>query len=103
MVIALIAHDSKKELMVQFCIAYCGILSRHNLCATGTTGKLIEEVTNLNIHKFLPGHLGGEQQMGAQIENNDIDLVIFLTADPIQKAPCPLRSAFEQVYLPPPA
>ena len=72
--VGLIAHDSKKKLMQNFCIAYKGILSKHNLYATGTTGKLIEEVTNLNIHKFLPGHLGGEQQMGAQIENNDIDL-----------------------------
>ena len=62
--VGLIAHDSKKKLMQNFCIAYKGILSKHNLYATGTTGKLIEEVTNLNIHKFLPGHLGGEQQMG---------------------------------------
>ena len=80
--VGLIAHDSKKKLMQNFCIAYKGILSKHNLYATGTPGKLIEEVTNLNIHKFLPGHLGGEQQMGAQIENNDIDLVIFLR-DPL--------------------
>ena len=58
--VGLIAHDSKKKLMQNFCIAYKGILSKHNLYATGTTGKLIEEVTNLNIHKFLPGHLGGE-------------------------------------------
>ena len=55
--VGLIAHDSKKKLMQNFCIAYKGILSKHNLYATGTTGKLIEEVTNLNIHKFLPGHL----------------------------------------------
>ena len=74
--IGLIAHDSKKKLMQNFCIAYKGILTKHNLYATGTTGKLIEEVTNLSVHKFLPGHLGGEQQMGAQIENNDIDLVV---------------------------
>ena len=47
--VALIAHDAKKELMVQFCIAYCGILSRHNLCATGTTGKMVAEATGLNI------------------------------------------------------
>ena len=76
--VGLIAHDSKKKLMQNFCIAYKGILSKHNLYATGTTGKLIEEVTNLNIHKFLPGHLGGEQQMGAQIENNDIDKAVRL-------------------------
>lgn len=81
--VGLIAHDSKKKLMQNFCIAYKGILTKHNLYATGTTGKLIEEVTNLNIHKFLAGHLGGEQQMGAQIENNDMDLVIFLR-DPLE-------------------
>ena len=64
------------------CIAYRGILSKNELYATGTTGRLIEEVTNLNIHKFLAGHLGGTQQIGAQIEHNEIDLVIFLR-DPL--------------------
>ena len=67
--IALIAHDAKKKLMQNFCIAYKGILAKNDLYATGTTGRLIEEVTNLNIHKFLAGHLGGEQQIGAQIEH----------------------------------
>ena len=80
--IGLIAHDSKKKLMQNFCIAYRGILVKNDLYATGTTGRLIEEVTSLNIHKYLAGHLGGEQQMGAQIENNQIDLVIFLR-DPL--------------------
>ena len=80
--IALIAHDAKKKLMQNFCIAYRGILSKNELYATGTTGRLVEEVTNLNIHKFLAGHLGGEQQIGAQIEHNQIDLVIFLR-DPL--------------------
>ena len=80
--IALIAHDAKKKLMQNFCIAYHGILSKNELYATGTTGRLIEEVTNLNIHKYLAGHLGGEQQIGAQIEHNEIDLVIFLR-DPL--------------------
>ena len=80
--IALIAHDAKKKLMQNFCIAYRGILSRHQLFATGTTGRLIEEVTNLNIHKHLAGHLGGMQQIGAQIEQNEIDLLIFLR-DPL--------------------
>ncbi|MBP3218521.1 MAG: methylglyoxal synthase [Eubacterium sp.] len=84
--IALIAHDAKKKLMQNFCIAYRGILSRHTLYATGTTGRLIEEVTNLNIHKHLAGHLGGEQQIGAQIEQNEIDLVIFLR-DPLTPKP----------------
>ena len=76
--IALIAHDAKKKLMQNFCIAYRGILSKNELYATGTTGKLVEEATNLNVHKLLAGHLGGEQQIGAQIEHNQIDLVIFL-------------------------
>ena len=73
--IGLIAHDSKKKLMQNFCIAYRGILCKNELYATGTTGRLVEEVTNLNVHKFLAGHLGGEHQMGAQIENNQIDLM----------------------------
>ena len=80
--IGIIANDNKKKLMHNFCIAYRGILSKNELYATGTTGRLIEEVTNLNIHKFLAGHLGGEQQMGAQIEQNEMDLVIFLR-DPV--------------------
>ncbi|MCI8514823.1 MAG: methylglyoxal synthase [Lachnospiraceae bacterium] len=80
--IGLIAHDAKKKLMQNFCIAYYNILSKHELYATGTTGRLIEEATNLTIHKFLAGHLGGEQQLAAQIESNQIDLVIFLQ-DPL--------------------
>ena len=80
--IALIAHDAKKKLMQNFCIAYRGILSKNQFYATGTTGRLIEEVTNLSVHKYLAGHLGGEQQIGAQIEHNQIDLVIFLQ-DPL--------------------
>ena len=80
--IGLIAHDAKKKLMQYFCIAYRGILSKHELYATGTTGRLIEEVTNLNIHKFLAGHLGGQQQLSAHIEQNLIDLVVFLR-DPL--------------------
>ena len=77
MTIALIAHDAKKELMVQFCIAYCGILSRYNLVATGATGKTVAEATGLNIVKFLSGSQGGAQQIGARISFNEIDLVLF--------------------------
>ena len=80
--IGFIAHDSKKHLMQNFFIAYRGILSKHELYATGTTGRLIEEAANLNVHKFLAGHLGGEQQMCAMIEQNQMDLVIFLR-DPL--------------------
>lgn len=80
--IGLIAHDSKKKLMQNLCIAYRSILAKHTLYATGTTGRLIEEVTNLNIHKFLAGHIGGEEQLGAMIDQNQIDLVIFFR-DPL--------------------
>lgn len=81
--IGFIAHDAKKKLMQNFCIAYRGILCKNDLYATGTTGRLIEEVANLSVHKFLAGHLGGEQQLCAQIEQNQMDLVIFLR-DPLK-------------------
>lgn len=80
--IALIAHDSKKELMVQFCIAYCGILSRYSICATGTTGKLVSEATGLHIQRFLSGSQGGDQQLASSISCNEIDLLLFLR-DPL--------------------
>lgn len=75
--IAITAHDAKKELMVQFCIAYCGILSRHTLCATGTSGKIVSEATGLNIQRFLSGSQGGDQQIAARIACNEIDLLLF--------------------------
>ena len=76
MKVGLIAHDSKKKLMQNFCIAYRGILTRHELYATGTTGTLVEEVTNLKIHKFLPGETGGARQLASQIEQGNLDMVI---------------------------
>jgi methylglyoxal synthase len=82
--IGLVAHDTKKKLMQNFCIAYRNILHKHDLYATGTTGRLIEEVTNLNIHKYLTGHLGGVQQLGSQIAHNQIDVMIFLR-DPVSR------------------
>ena len=84
--IALIAHDKKKELMVDFCIAYKGILSNHNLCATGTTGSLIAEATGMNVNLFLSGPQGGDQQIGARIAYNEIDLVLFFR-DPLTAQP----------------
>lgn len=81
--IAIIAHDEKKELMTQFCIAYCGVLSRHKLCATGTTGKIVSEATGLPIQKFLSGSQGGDQQIGARIACNEIDLLL-LFRDPLK-------------------
>ena len=80
--IALTAHDAKKELMVQFCIAYCGILSRHSLCGTGTTGKMISEATGLKLQRFLSGPQGGDQQIAARISCNEIDLLLFFR-DPL--------------------
>ena len=77
--IALIAHDAKKELMVQFCIAYCGILSKHTVCATNTTGKLVAEATGLPVNLFLSHEHGGIQQIGARIAYNEIDMVLFFT------------------------
>ena len=80
--IALIAHDAKKELMTQFCIAYCGILSRHSLCATGTTGQIISEATGLKITKLLGGSQGGDQQIAARLQYNEIDMLLFFR-DPL--------------------
>ena len=84
--IALIAHDKKKEDMVNFCMAYTGILSKHNLCATGTTGGLVAENTGLPVHRYLSGPLGGDQQIGARVAYNKIDLIIFLR-DPLTAQP----------------
>ena len=78
----MIAHDAKKELMVQFCIAYCGILSRHSLCATGTTGRLVSEATGLEITRYLSGNQGGDQQIASRVSYNEIDLLLFFR-DPI--------------------
>lgn len=84
--IALIAHDTKKELMVQFCIAYCGVLSKHNLCSTGTTGKMVAEATGLNVQRYLSGSQGGDQQIAARISCDEIDLLLFFR-DPISVKP----------------
>lgn len=74
--IAIIASDTKKELMTQFCIAYCGILSKHNLCATQITGKYISEATGLEIEKMLPGETGGEQQIASRVAYDEIDILL---------------------------
>jgi len=77
MEIAIIAHDLKKELMTQFCIAYCGILSKHNLCATNITAKYISEATGLEIEKMLAGVQGGKQQIASRIACNEIDVLLY--------------------------
>ena len=84
--IALIAHDKKKELMVQFCIAYSGIFNKHNLCATGITGKMISESTGLKIQRFLSGSQGGDQQISSRIACNEIDLLLIFR-DPLNPKP----------------
>ena len=77
--IALVAHDNKKDLMVQFCTAYCGILAQHTLCATSTTGQIISDATGLSVHRFLAFAHGGGQQIAARIAYNEIDMVLLFT------------------------
>ena len=77
MYIALIADDNKKELLAQFCIAYSGILKRHNLCATYTTGSYISDVTGLEVETFLPGSFGGAEQIASRVAYDEIDLVFY--------------------------
>lgn len=84
--IALIAHDEKKYLMEEFAIAYKHLLEPHQLYATGTTGLRIIEATGLSVHRFKSGPLGGDQQIGARISENKMDLVIFLR-DPLTAQP----------------
>lgn len=86
MKIALIAHDKKKQDIIQFCTAYTSILKNHQLYATGTTGKMISEATGLSITRFQSGPLGGDQQIGAMIANDDMDIVIFFR-DPLTAQP----------------
>ena len=80
--IALLAHDRRKELMVQFCIAYCGILSSHSISATNTTGRLVSEATGLPITLYLSCNQGGSQQVGSRITYNELDMVLFF-CDPM--------------------
>jgi methylglyoxal synthase len=84
--IALIAHDNKKQVIINFSIAYKHILKEHRLFATGTTGKMITEETGLSIHRFQSGPLGGDQQIGAMVANNEMDMVIFIR-DPLTAQP----------------
>ena len=84
--IAIIAQDTKKELMVQFCIAYCGILGKHKLCSTSRTGKLVSDATGLSISRFLSGSHGGCEQIASRIACNEIDLLLFFR-DPMNQNP----------------
>jgi len=75
--IAIIASDMKKELMAQFCIAYCGILSKHSLCATSITAKYISDATGLKIERLLTGEQGGEEQIATRVAYNEIDVLLY--------------------------
>ncbi|MFC4617784.1 methylglyoxal synthase [Camelliibacillus cellulosilyticus] len=86
MKIALIAHDKKKNDLVQFTLAYEAVLSKHELYATGTTGKRIMEGTQLTVHRCQSGPLGGDQQIGAMIASGEMDVVIFFR-DPLTAQP----------------
>lgn len=84
--IAIIADNNKKELMAQFCIAYCGILNSHHLCATHLTGQYISDATGMDIETFLPGSTGGIEQISSKISYNEIDLVFyFRSTDPAKE------------------
>ncbi len=77
MEIAIIADDTKKELMTQFCIAYCGILSKHHLCATAKTATVLSDASGLEIESLLPGSHGGEQQITSRIAFNEVDILLY--------------------------
>ena len=77
MEIALISSETKRELMIQFCIAYCGVLAKHNICATKMTGKYVSEATGLEIEQLLPGSQGGVQQIASRVAYNEIDVLLY--------------------------
>ena len=100
--IALMAHAGKKELMVQFCIAYAGILAEHSIIATNATGKLVAEATGLPIGLYMSGAQGGAQQIGARIAYNEIDLVLFFRdpADESDNSPDEIMKLCDQHNIP---
>lgn len=86
MKVAFVAHDRKKAEMVQFVVAYQSLFEGHSLFATGTTGKCIMENTTLDIVRFMSGPLGGDQQIGSLVAQNELDLLIFFR-DPLVSQP----------------
>ena len=86
MKIALIAHDKKKDDMVHFCMKYVNELKKHELFATGTTGTIVKRTTNLDVHCFKSGPLGGDQEIGARVANGEIDMIFFFR-DPLTAQP----------------
>lgn len=96
--ITLMAHDKKKELMVQFCTAYKSVLSKHNLAATATTGRLVAEATGLPVTLYLSHNQGGHQQVDARIAYNEIDLVLLFT-DPNNSDPWEDQQVVQTLHL----
>ena len=96
--ITLMAHDNKKELMVQFCTAYKSVLSKHNLSATATTGRLVAEATGLPVTLYLSHNQGGHQQVDARIAYNEIDLVLLFT-DPNNSDPWEDQQVVQTLHL----
>ena len=96
--IKLMAHDKKKELMVQFCTAYKSVLSKHNLSATATTGRLVAEATGLPVTLYLSHNQGGHQQVDARIAYNEIDLVLLFT-DPNNSDPWEDQQVVQTLHL----
>lgn len=96
--ITLMAHDKKKELMVQFCTAYKSVLSKHNLSATATTGRLVAEATGLPVTLYLSDNQGGHQQVDARIAYNEIDLVLLFT-DPNNSDPWEDQQVVQTLHL----
>ena len=78
--IAIMSHTKKQDLMVQFCTAYCGILSKHTICCTNATGRMIAEATGLPVNLFLSHEHGGIEQIGQRIIYNEIDMVLFFNS-----------------------
>ena len=95
MEIAIIAHDLKKELMAQFCIAYCGILANHHICATASTAQYISEATGLQIDRLMSGTHGGEQQIASRVAFNEIDILLYFRS----QNPNPRSMAIENELL----
>lgn len=96
--IVLMAHDKKKELMIQFCTAYKSILAKHNLSATATTGRLVSDATGLPISLFLARSQGGHQQVDARISYNEIDMVL-LFSDPNDNDPWEDQRIMQTMHL----
>ena len=78
--LAIMSHTKKQDLMVQFCTAYCGVLSKHSVCATNATGRMVADATGLPVHLFLSHEHGGIEQIGQRIIYNEIDMVLFFNS-----------------------